>query len=75
MKQEAAMDAKDFYQQCAIAAMQGIMENGKVGLVADLTPTLLAQKSFDIADAMLKEYKENRADNHRNVFGKTLADG
>lgn len=69
------MDAKDFYQQCAIAAMQGIMENGKVGLVADLTPTLLAQKSFDIADAMLKEYKENRADNYRNVFGKTLADG
>ena len=69
------MDAKDFYQQCAVAAMQGIMENGKVCLVADLTPTLLAQKSFDIADAMLKEYKENRADNYRNVFGKTLADG
>ena len=69
------MDVKDFYQQCAIAAMQGIMENGKVGLVADLTPTLLAQKSFDIADAMLKEYKGNRADNYRNVFGKTLADG
>lgn len=69
------MDAKDFYQQCAIAAMQGIMENGKVGLVADLTPTLLAKKSFDISDAMLKEYKENRADNHRNICGKTLADG
>jgi hypothetical protein len=69
------MDAKDFYQQCAIAAMQGLMENGKVGLVADLTPTLLAKKSFDIADAMLKEYKENRADAHRNVCSKTLADG
>lgn len=69
------MDAKDFYQQCAIAAMQGIMENGKVGLVADLTPTILAKKSFDIADAMLNEYKENGADNYRNVCGKTLADG
>jgi len=69
------MDAKDFYQQCAIAAMQGLMENGKVGLVADLTPSLLAKKSFDIAEAMLKEYKENRADTHRNVCSKTLADG
>ena len=69
------MDAKDFYQQCAIAGRQGIVEHGKVGLVADLTPTILAKKSFDIADAMLKEYKENRADNHRNICGKTLADG
>lgn len=67
------MDAKDFYQQCAIAAMQGLIESGKVCLATDLTP--LAKKSFNIADAMLKEYKENRADNHRNICGKTLADG
>ena len=47
----------DFYNQAAIAAMQGIQEaNSKIGLVSDLLPHELAKRAFDIADAMLLEY-------------------
>ena len=46
----------DFYNQAAIAAMQGIQEaNSKIGLVSDLLPHELAKRAFDIADAMLME--------------------
>lgn len=58
------MDIKDFYQQCAIAAMQGIQEsNSKLGLVADFIPKELAVKAFDIAEAMVKEYQKRIKEN------------
>lgn len=57
--QELIIDRRDnetFYQQTAIAAMQGIQEaNSRLGLVADLVPTELAKQAFNIADAMLEE--------------------
>jgi len=50
------MDYRDFYQQCAIAAMQGLQEvNCKLGVVADFIPKELAARAFDIAEAMLDE--------------------
>lgn len=50
------MDYREFYQQCAIAAMQGLQEaSGKIGLVADFLPKKMAIKAFDIAEAMLDE--------------------
>lgn len=49
------MDRQDFYQQCAIAAMQGIQECGKFSIIADTLPDRLSKLAFDIADAMLKE--------------------
>lgn len=50
------MTDKQFYQNCAIAAMQGIQEsNSKLGLAMDFIPGELAKRSFDIADDMLKE--------------------
>jgi len=55
------MDIDEFYQQCAIAAMQGIQEtNSKMGFVADFLPKELAMKAFDIADAMVKEYQKRK---------------
>ena len=47
---------RDFYQQCAIAAMQGLQEvNCKLGVIADFMAKELAEKAFDIAEAMLDE--------------------
>lgn len=59
------MTDKQFYQNCAIAAMQGIQEsNSKIGLAMDFLPEELAKKSFDIAEHMLEEY-------HRRMAEKT----
>ena len=50
------MEYREFYQQCAIAAMQGLQEaNSKIGVVADLLPKKLAAMSFEIAEAMVDE--------------------
>lgn len=57
------MTDSDFYRNCAIAAMQGIQEmNSKLGAIADFAPHELAIKSFDIADAMVKELHKRMAD-------------
>ena len=56
---EMTEEEKSFYQQAAIAAMQGIQEaNSRLGLVADLVPSKLAVASFNIADAMLEELRK-----------------
>lgn len=48
-----------FWMQAALYAMQGIQEAGHyVGIAADFEPSLLAKKSFDIADAMVKELEK-----------------
>ena len=56
---ELTEEEKSFYEQAAIAAMQGIQEtNSRLGLVADLVPRKLAEQSFSIADAMLEEHRK-----------------
>jgi len=54
------MTYKEFYANCAIAAMQGIQEcDIKIeGIAAIAFPKGLARLSFDIADAMLEEYRK-----------------
>lgn len=54
------MEERQFHTQCAIAAMQGIQESGKLGEVAELTPHLIAERAFKIADAMLDEYRKRK---------------
>ena len=53
-------EERNFYQQSAIAAMQGIQESGfKIeGFAAMLMPTKMAEVAFNIADAMLSEYRK-----------------
>lgn len=49
----------EFYQQCAIAAMQGIQEiGGKFGILADAAPKEVAKLAFNFADAMWEEYNK-----------------
>jgi len=52
----------EFYRNCAIAAMQGIQENGtKLGeIAAELFPEKTSKLAFDMADAMLKEYRKRK---------------
>lgn len=60
------MTEEEFYQQCAIAAMQGLQESStKISLLADIAPEKTAVISFNIADAMLKEYRKRK--NHQKT--------
>lgn len=53
------MEYREFYQQCAIAAMQGLQESGiYLGTLFDMAPKMLANKAFDIAEAMVNELIE-----------------
>lgn len=55
------MDMEDFYQQCAIAAMQGLQEGGRVlGVVSDVMAKATARIAFDMADAMMEEYSRRK---------------
>lgn len=63
------MSEEEFYQQCAIAAMQGLQESStKISLLADIAPEKTAIISFNIADAMLKEYRKRK--NHQKTDNK-----
>ena len=44
----------------AISAMQGIMENGKVSLVLDMAPGVLAERSVVLADALVAELQKKK---------------
>lgn len=42
----------------AISAMQGIMESGKLGMVLELDPKIIAVQSVRVADALVEELKK-----------------
>lgn len=64
------MTEKEFYANCAVAAMQGIQEcNIKIeGIAAIAFPEGLARLSFNIADAMLEEYRKRLGSKFENDF-------
>lgn len=51
------MDEKEFYINCAIMAMQSLLRNSNRFSSTKVFNDILAKNSFDIADAMLEEYK------------------
>lgn len=59
------MDKNTFIQQCAIEAMQGIQESGKIGIAFDIVPAELAKLSFDIAESMWSEYEKRYEGGHK----------
>ena len=69
------MEEREFYTTAALYAMQGIQESGYriEGALATILPSKLAKLSFDIADAMLIEYK-NRMENFQTTEKKKLND-
>jgi len=61
-------EEKEFYIQCAIAAMQGLQEAGKrISLVSDLFPKETAKMAFRMADAMLEEYRNQFSNKEKDV--------
>ncbi len=58
------MEEREFYTTAALYAMQGIQESGYriEGALATIMPNKLAMLSFEIADAMLSEYRKRMCD-------------
>lgn len=43
----------------AISAIQGVMESGKLGMVLEIDPDILAKQAVRVADALVNELKNN----------------
>lgn len=41
----------------AISAMQGVLESGKLGMVLEAAPEVVAKQAVKLADALIKELK------------------
>ncbi len=50
---ETELDWDTILIEASIAAMQGIQESGKVGLISDLTPNILASEAVKIAKCLV----------------------
>ena len=43
----------------AISAMQGVLESGKLGMVLEAAPEVVAKQAVKLADALIDELKDN----------------
>lgn len=41
----------------AVSAMQGIMESGKLGMLLEIDPKLIAEQAVRVADALVEELR------------------
>lgn len=46
----------------AISAMQGVLESGKLGMVLEVAPEVVARQSVKLADALVEELKKSAKD-------------
>ena len=46
----------------AISAMQGVLESGKLGMVLEAAPDVVAKQSVKLADALVEELKKSAKD-------------
>lgn len=44
--------------QLASSAMQGVLESGKLGMILEVDPSLVAKQSLRMADALIEELKK-----------------
>ena len=49
----------------AISAMQGVLESGKLGMVLEATPEVVAKQAVKLADALIKELKGENESNEK----------
>jgi len=55
------MTELEYYLTASLYAMQGMQEmGGKLGIIAELVPNEVAERSFKFADAMLEEAKKRK---------------
>jgi hypothetical protein len=48
--------------EAAISAMQGVLESGKLGIVLETAPDVVARQSVKLADALVDELKKSATD-------------
>jgi len=48
--------------EAAISAMQGVLESGKLGMVLEVTPDVVARQSVKLAEALVEELKKSATD-------------
>ena len=46
----------------AISAMQGVLESGKLGMVLEVAPDVVARQSVKLAEALVEELKKSATD-------------
>ena len=46
----------------AISAMQGVLESGKLGMVLEVAPEVVARQSVKLANALVEEMKKSATD-------------
>ncbi len=51
----------------AVNAMQGILETGSLGTMLEVSPKIVAKLSVRMADALLEELNNNKANDITNV--------
>ncbi len=44
--------------EAAISAMQGVLESGKLGMVLEAAPEMVAKQSVKLADALVEELQK-----------------
>ena len=44
----------------AISAMQGVLESGKLGMVLEAAPEVVARQAVRLADALIEELREEK---------------
>lgn len=44
--------------QLASSAMQGVLESGKLGMILEVDPSLVAKQALRLADALIEELKK-----------------
>lgn len=52
---------KDWFNirwQLASSAMQGVLESGKLGMILEVDPGLVAKQALRLADALIEELKK-----------------
>lgn len=50
-------DWKQVLIDAAISAMQGIMESGRLGMLLEIDPKLIAEQAVRVADALVEELR------------------
>lgn len=50
-------DWKQVRIDAAISAMQGIMESGRLGMLLEIDPKLIAEQAVRVADALVEELR------------------
>lgn len=59
------IDWKQVRVDAAISAMQGVLESGKLGIVLEAAPEVVAKQAVKLADALIKELKGENESNEK----------